>query len=145
MSLPSKKIKKIKLPGDVEGSQTYEIIPEKLGKNGYAAELPTLTEDSTILLGAISITYAQLKVLIDNSQLVAGSFYRIIDFVTTTAQARTQSAGHQFDLIVHAISANELSEDANAVLHSGDTYFANSNLKAWVLKYSFANDTSKYA
>lgn len=50
MALPSKKIKNIKLPGDVDGSKTYEIVPEMLGKGGYSAELPTLTENSTIAL-----------------------------------------------------------------------------------------------
>ena len=50
MSLPEKRIKKITLPGDVSGSKTYEIVPEKLGKNSHSAELPTLTEDSTIAL-----------------------------------------------------------------------------------------------
>ena len=47
MSLPNKKVKKIKVPASED---SYEIIPERLGKNGYAAELPTLTEDSQITL-----------------------------------------------------------------------------------------------
>ena len=101
-----------------------------------------LLQSSNVLT---SVTYSQLATLINNSQLVPGLYYRIIDFVTTTSQPRTQSAGHAFDLIVQAISSNELSEDANACLHVGDTYFAGSDLKAWVLKYSFANDTNKYA
>ena len=50
MALPEKKIKQIKLPNDVDGSKTYEIVPEMLGKDGYSAELPVLTEDSTIAL-----------------------------------------------------------------------------------------------
>lgn len=50
MSLPDKRIKKIALPGDVEGSNTYEIVPEKLGKNGHSAELPTLAADATLAL-----------------------------------------------------------------------------------------------
>ena len=98
-------------------------------------DLPNLT----------SVTYSELATKILRGQLIPGRFYRITDFVTTTAQARTRSVGHQFDLIVQAISANELSEDASACLHSGDTYFANSNLKAWVIKYSFANNADKYA
>ena len=93
----------------------------------------------------IEITWFALKSLRDNSQLVPGRFYRITDFVTTTAQARTSSAGHQFDLIVQAIANNKLSEDAQACLHSGDTYFANSQLGAWVIKYCFDNDTNRFA
>ena len=92
-----------------------------------------------------SVTYAELKALITNNNLVPGKTYRITDYVTTTAQARTQSAGHQFDLIVKAISTNQLSEEANACLHSGDSYFANSNLGAWVIRYNVNNDTTKYA
>lgn len=143
MGKPNNSIGHVKLPGE---SVQRPIVPQQLwdGTTNYAASLPTLTEDSKILLSAVSVTYAQLGTLMNNNQLLAGAFYRITDFVTTTAQARTRSAGHQFDLIVHAISNNELSEDANAVLHAGDTYFANSNLKAWVIKYSYANNTSRY-
>lgn len=132
------KIRKVKVE-----NTTYDIEP---------ANTATITSsDVTGALGYVplpqlyGITYSELKTLKTNSQLIPGRFYRITDFVTTTAQARTQSAGHQFDIVVQAIANNELSEDASAVLHSGDTYFANSNLKAWVLKYNFDNDTTKYA
>lgn len=50
MALPNKRIKKVQLPGDVQGDKTYDIVPEMLGKDGYSAELPTLTENSRILL-----------------------------------------------------------------------------------------------
>lgn len=50
MSLPEKRIKKIALPGDIEGSNTYEIVPDKLGNNGFSADLPILEADSTIAL-----------------------------------------------------------------------------------------------
>lgn len=53
MALPENKIKKIKLPGDVDGSQTYDIVPEKLGKDGYSAELPTLTRDGTLAISNV--------------------------------------------------------------------------------------------
>ena len=48
MALPTNKIKKIKLPGDVDGNKTYEIIPEKMQNSGYEAALPTLTADTTL-------------------------------------------------------------------------------------------------
>ena len=35
-----------------------------------------------------------------------GSFYRITDYVTTSIQEATQSAGHQFDIIVRALDEN---------------------------------------
>ena len=64
-----------------------------------------------------SITYAELKALRDNKQLVPGQQYRITDYVTTTAQENTQSAGHQFDIIVTADDVNKLNENARAINH----------------------------
>jgi hypothetical protein len=76
--------------------------------------------------------------------LVPGQHYRITDYETTTSQEYTISAGHQFDIIVTADSENTLNENARAVLHEGDTYFAKSDLSAWELKYDLDNDTKKY-
>ena len=73
---------------------------------------------STTLLQ--SITYSELKSLRDNSQLVPGQQYRITDYVTTTAQENTQSAGHLFDIIVTANSTNTLNENARAIRSSRD-------------------------
>ena len=66
-----------------------------------------------------SVAYAELKALRDNGELVAGMQYRITDFVTTTSQTDTQSAGHPFDIIVTALSNNTLSENASADYHIG--------------------------
>ena len=63
--------------------------------------------------------------------------------MTTTTQTNTQSAGHPFDIIVLATDVNTLNENAKAIKHEGDTYFANSNLDAWEIKYDLDNDTSK--
>ena len=64
-----------------------------------------------------SVTYNELKALHDANQLIAGMQYRIIDYVTTTTQQDTQSAGHQFDIIVTALSKDTLSENARAIKH----------------------------
>ena len=93
---------------------------------------------------AVSITWANLKAARDGGTLVAGKFYRITDYVTKTVSSNTQSAGHQFDVIVRADSASVLNENAYAALHSGDTYFANSKLNAWKLKYCLDNDTARF-
>lgn len=92
----------------------------------------------------INTTYDNLKSLRDNSKLVPGKQYRIIDYSFTTVLENTRSAEHLFDIIVTANSNNTLSEYAEASLHIGDTYFAESNLSAWKLLYSLDNDTSKY-
>ena len=86
-----------------------------------------------------SITWADLKDLRDGSQLIPGQWYRITDYQCTTEKQDTQSAGHVFDIIVRADSTNTLNENAYATKHAGDTYFVNSNLAAWELKYMLDN------
>ena len=90
------------------------------------------------------VTYSALKVLRDNSQLVPGKFYRITDYTCTTSASYTYSAGNVFDIIVRADSVNKLNEEASAVLHEGDTYFANCKLEAWRLWYCLDNDTNRF-
>lgn len=62
----------------------------------------------------INVTYEELKALRDNAQLIPGQQYRIIDYVATTSQSETCSAGHQFDIIVTADSKTVLNENAKA-------------------------------
>lgn len=93
----------------------------------------------------IETTYKQLRYLKDISSLIPGASYRITDYVTTTVQSETKSAGHQFDVIVTAISENEFNENAKACKHEGDTYFQNCDLNAWEIKYSIYNDVDRFA
>ena len=76
----------------------------------------------------INITYADLKTIRDNSELVPGQFYRITDYECTTTQENTKAAGHKFDIIVQALSTNTLSENASADYHDIDGYFKKSSL-----------------
>jgi hypothetical protein len=94
--------------------------------------------------GLTSITYAELVILKAQSKLTPGNQYRITDFVTTTSQADTRSAGHAFDVIVTADDESTLNETARAIQHEGDTYFADSNLAAWEIKYCLDNDTTRF-
>ena len=94
--------------------------------------------------GIQEITWSALKTLRDGGNLTPGQFYRITDYTCTTTQTDTQSAGHLFDIIVLALSETHLSEIAWAEHHSGDTYFSNSNLSAWELKYCLDNDTTRF-
>ena len=71
--------------------------------------------------------------------------YRITDYTCTTTTAGTKSAGHVFDIIVTADSESVLNEDARAIQHDGDEYFANSDLNAWKLWYCLDNDTTRFA
>ena len=85
------------------------------------------------------ITYSNLKTKRDNGTLTPGMQYRIIDYQCITVQKDTSTAGHQFDIIVTADSNSVLNENARAIQHAGDTYFINSDLSAWELKYSIDN------
>ena len=117
------------------------VLAQNIAKNAkaieaIAKEVKDLEETS----------YANLVYLRDKSELFPGRLYRITDYITTTAQANTQSAGHPFDIIVLALSESELSEQAWAVQSARDTdgYFANSKLSAWKIWYCLDNNTSRF-
>ena len=135
---------------------TSKLFLKELGSNDdVATYLLNIQSDVANASNMININHADLEKIRNNGSLIPGRQYRIIDYVTTTTQAdktysgynisNTQSAGHQFDIIVTADSANKLNENAKAIQHEGeDTYFNNSNLAAWELKYCLDNDTSRF-
>ena len=102
-------------------------------------------EIKTKFINLTEITWSSLKSLADAGTLVPGQYYRITDYTCTTIQAGTRSAGHVFDVIVRADSVNKLNEEAHAIQHTGDSYFANNNLSAWRLWYCLDNDTTRFA
>lgn len=71
----------------------------------------------------VETTWANLVSLRDNGQLTKGAWYRITDYNFVTTKLDVQSGGHQFDIIVLAISESMLSESAYAAKHAGDHYF----------------------
>ena len=91
------------------------------------------------------VMYSTLKELRESSSLVPGALYRIIDYVTTTSQVNTKSAGHLFDVIVLALTNDTIAERAWVCHHEGDTYFQNSNLAAWQIWYCLDNDTTRFS
>ena len=90
------------------------------------------------------ITYLELLAKKNDGKLIAGKLYRITDFVTTSGKEGTKSANHPFDIVVQALDSKTLSEDASAMLHEGDTYFANSKLEAWRLRYCLDNNSDRF-
>lgn len=77
----------------------------------------------------IDITYLQLKSYRDSSKLIPGQYYKITDYSATTSQDGTYAFNENiFDIIVMALSTNELSHDAKAV---GGSYTG-----FWDIKYS---------
>ena len=90
------------------------------------------------------ITHSALKALRDSGELKPGQLYRITDYTCTTTQAESRSAGHVFDIIVLALDNSQLSEEAWAAHHSGDTYFADVKVEAWKLWYCLDNDSTRF-
>jgi hypothetical protein len=99
------------------------------------------------LTNMVETTWFTLKLLKESSNLVPGKMYRITDYNTTVSEALTDVsvAGHQFDIIVTALSKTELDCRASAIQHEGDTYFSNCDLSKWQLWYDIENDTDKYS
>lgn len=129
------------------------------GVGGYDGTNPNESNDIATVISNISkdidgikpsnmieIDYDGLKYLRDNSKLVPGGYYRITDYVTTTTQNNTKSAGNLFDVIVLALNENTLSEEAYAINSERDIvkYFGKSNLSAWKLWYCLDNDPSRF-
>ena len=71
----------------------------------------------------IETTWAALRELRDNSQLVKGAWYRITDYNFVTTKLGMQSGNHPFDIVLLAISKSMLSESGYACKHAGDHYF----------------------
>lgn len=104
-------------------------------------KIKTLEPDPNI----VETSWLNLKVLRDWGKLTPGTFYRITDYITTTIQENTRSAGHQFDIIATALDESTLSEEVKVIKHQGDEYFLNANLNAWQVWYSLDNDTDRFA
>lgn len=98
----------------------------------------------------VEIHWEDLVELRDNAKLIPGTWYRIIDYVTTTSQENTRSAGHEFDIVVLALSKNTLSEDARAVKREHEeniyydmTFSDNVTLKCSIVPYFNENSPNQ--
>lgn len=91
-----------------------------------------------------NVTWQRLKALRDEEKLVPGKKYRITDYVATTTQEGSRSAEHPFDIIVTALTANTLSEEASAAKHQGDGYFVACNTGAWKIWYCLDNASNRF-
>ena len=90
----------------------------------------------------VKATYEEMTEMREQGKLIPGQYYQITDYVTTVNGAtitNARSAGHPFDILVRADSANTLNDQAWAVRHDGDTYFKDARLEAWELKYRLDN------
>jgi len=88
MGLPTNRIKNINITETVEQEQvntSYSIVPEMLGKNGYSAELPTLTGNTTLVISS-DIANIEKTPLISGTAAAAVTLdpYKVYDFGTLT-------------------------------------------------------------
>ena len=126
---------------------TFDYLKGEKGDKGETGAQGPKGEkgDAGTSLDVTAITWNTLKALRDSGGLQKGLRYRITDYRCTTLQTDTRSAGHQFDIIVTALSSSMLSEKALAILHDGDTYFTNAKLQGWQLWYCLDNDITRFA
>lgn len=114
------------LEGEVSEIVNDTFVPNEGGNvvftdvNDVAHEL--ITKSGLGKAQVIETTWQELKDKRDNGQLIAGSLYRITDYQCTTTQENTQSAGHQFDIVLLALSEDKLAEEGWAMMHDNDVY-----------------------
>lgn len=121
---------------DTDGSIKYK------DDEGNVSKLVTDSNFSSLLAknGLIEVKWQELKDKRDNGKLIPGSLYRITDYQCTTTQENTQSAGHQFDIVLLALSENKLAEEGWAMEHPTDVYDVtflgdNVTIKCYIYKY----------
>lgn len=133
-----------------QGSLTLPIadgrMPDPVA--GDAGKLLTVGEDGQLEWagggtgggGLIKTTMQELFDLKAAGELVPGCLYRIEDYAPTySVPAYNEGpslqgyrmAGHQFDIIVLAVSESEIAAECWFDHHEGDTYFVNSDLSKW--------------
>ena len=129
---------------DADGWPYFENNGHPISNGRISKHIITSTNDVYCKKDITEITWSSLKSLRDAGNLVPGQQYRITDYTCTTVKDETKSAGNVFDIIVTADSESILSEEARAIQHEGDTYFANSNLSAWKIWYCLDNDNTRF-
>lgn len=113
-----------KVDNDTLGNYYTDVqVDDILDNNYYTSDQVDDLLDGFAPQNMISTTWANVVALRDNGELTAGAFYRITDYNFITSKLGVQSGGHQFDIVVLAISESMVSETAYAVRHAGDHYF----------------------
>lgn len=81
-----------------------------------------------------SVTYENLKTLVEGSKLIPGAFYRITDYQTTVNDSENyEISWNGFNIIVRALSTNSIDTKA----HATSTFYPNAN--SWKLEYTLQN------
>jgi hypothetical protein len=124
-----------------------------IGIGGYDGTNTDVAKDVTTAISLRNIKHAELKSLRDANKLIPGQQYRITDYKTLAlsvdksilpSACEVIVADNDFDIIVTATSTNTLDENAKAIQKSNTTYFNDSNLNAWEIKYCLDNDSNRF-
>lgn len=96
----------------------------------------------------IEKTWSELKAMRDGGTLVPGQQYRITDYHTTVSNqselTKITTPTYQFDIIVTAETASNLSEDARTAYRSGTNINNQWYFDLCKVKYCIDNDTNRF-
>lgn len=104
-------------PQEVYDRNTGESKVRYRSYDGNDRFIPVVNGEKGVPKTMVEVTHAELKAMRDGGKLTAGALYRITDYNCTTTQVATQSAGHQFDIVLLALSENKLAEEGWAMMH----------------------------
>lgn len=127
-------------PQEVYDRNTGESKVRYRSYDGNDRFIPVVNGEKGVPKTMVEVTHAELKAMRDGGKLTAGALYRITDYNCTTTQENTQSAGHQFDIVLLALSENKLAEEGWAMEHPTDVYDVTFNdgvtLKCYIYKFN---------
>lgn len=129
-------------PQEVYDRNTGESKVRYRSYDGNNRFIPVVNGEKGVPKTMVEVTHAELKAMRDGGKLTAGAMYRITDYNCTTTQENTQSAGHQFDIVLLALSENKLAEEGWAMMHDNiyDVTFSDGVTKKCYL-YFFDDDS----
>lgn len=122
-------------PQEVYDRNTGESKVRYRSYDGNDRFIPVVDGEKGVPKTMVEVTHAELKAMRDNGKLTAGALYRITDYQCTTTQENTQSAGHQFDIVLLALSEDKLAEEGWAMMHDNiyDVTFGDGvTKKCWI-------------
>lgn len=125
-------------PQEVFNRNTGESKVRYTSYDGSNKFIPVVDGEDGVPRTLVVTTHAELKAMRDAGKLTPGALYRITDYQCTTTQKNTRSAGHQFDIVLLALSEHKLAEEGWAMMHETLVFkvtFSNSVIEECYLRY----------
>lgn len=131
-------------PQEVYDRNTGESKVRYTSYDGSNNFIPVVDCENGVPRTLVVTTHAELKAMRDAGKLTPGSLYRITDYQCTTTQENTRSAGHQFDIVLLALSEDKLAEEGWAIMHDNiyDVTFADGTRRRCYI-YFFKDDNGE--